>query len=145
MSKPVVHMIGQAHIDPVWLWPWPEGRAEAMATSKSAVDRLNEYPDFFFIRGESHIYEWIEQEDPELFAQILDFIKQDRWNVVNGMVIQPDMNIPAGESFVRQVLLGKAYMQRKLGVEPPKIRLSTLDRRQGRSAQTKPATRKASR
>ena len=118
MTKPVVHMIGQGHIDPVWLWPWTEGRAETMATSKSAVDRLNEYPDFQFSRGESQIYQWIQEEDPALFAQIQEFIRQGRWHVVNGMVIQPDMNLPHGESFVRQVLLGKAYMQEHLGVEP---------------------------
>ncbi len=118
MTKPIVHMIGQAHLDPVWLWPWTEGRAEALATSQSAVDRLNEYADFQFVRGESQVYQWIQEENPQLFAQILAFIRQGRWHVVNGMVIQPDMNIPQGESFVRQILLGKAYMQEHLGVEP---------------------------
>lgn len=118
MSKITVHMIGQAHLDPVWLWRWTEGRAEALATSQSAVDRLREYPDFHFTRGEAQIYQWIEEENPALFAQIQEFIRTGRWHVVNGMVIQPDMNIPAGESFVRQVLLGKAYMRERLGVEP---------------------------
>jgi alpha-mannosidase len=111
-------MIGQAHLDPVWLWGWTEGRAEALATSQSAVDRLREYPDFHFTRGESQIYAWIEAENPALFQEILELIRTGRWHVVNGMVIQPDMNIPQGESFVRQVLLGKGYMREKLGVEP---------------------------
>ena len=111
MSKTVVHMIGQAHLDPVWLWRWTEGRAEALATSRSAADRLSEYPDFHFVRGEAQVYEWIEQEDPRLFAQILTLIEQGRWHVVNGMIIQPDMNLPQGESIVRQILLGKAYMR----------------------------------
>lgn len=118
MAKTVVHMIGQAHLDPVWLWRWTEGRAEALATSQSAVDRLNEYPDFQFVRGESQIYEWIEQENPDLFASIQHFICEERWHLVNGMVIQPDMNVPGGESFVRQTLLGKAYMMEKFGVAP---------------------------
>ena len=118
MTKTVVHMIGQAHLDPVWLWRWTEGRAEALATSQSAVDRLDEYPDFHFVRGESLVYRWIEEENPELFERIRAYIDQGRWHVVNGMVIQPDMNIPSGESFVRQALLGKAYMRERLGVEP---------------------------
>ncbi len=118
MSKTVVHMIGQAHLDPVWLWRWTEGRAEALATSQSAADRLAEYPDFHFVRGESHVYRWIEDENPQLLAQIRKLIDEGRWHVVNGMVIQPDMNIPQGESFVRQALLGKAYMRERLGVEP---------------------------
>ena len=118
MKKTIVHMIGQAHLDPVWLWRWTEGRAEALATSQSAVDRLHEYPDFHFVRGESQVYEWIEQENPALFASIQTFIQEGRWHLVNGMVIQPDMNVPGGESFVRQTLLGKAYMMEKFGLEP---------------------------
>ena len=118
MDKIIVHMIGQAHLDPVWLWRWTEGRAEALATSESAVDRLGEYDDFSFTRGEAQIYRWIENENPDLFAQILGLIGQGRWHVVNGMIIQPDMNLPQGESIVRQFLLGKAYMREHLGVEP---------------------------
>jgi len=117
-TKAVVHMIGQAHLDPVWLWRWTEGRAEALATSQSAVDRLHEYPDFQFVRGEAQVYQWIEEENPQLFAEILEFIRQGRWHVVNGMIVQPDMNLPQGESFVRHVLLSKKYMQEHLGVEP---------------------------
>ena len=118
MPKITVHMIGQAHLDPVWLWRWTEGRAEALGTSQSAVDRLAEYPDFHFTRGEAQVYAWIEAENPTLFAQIKQAISGGRWHVVNGMVIQPDMNLPGGESFVRQVLLGKRYMRAHLGVEP---------------------------
>ena len=118
MSTITVHMIGQAHLDPVWLWRWTEGRAEALSTSQSAIDRLAEYPDFHFTRGESQVYAWIEAENPDLFAQVRRAIAEGRWHVVNGMVVQPDMNLPCGESFVRQALLGKKYMRSRLGVEP---------------------------
>jgi alpha-mannosidase len=111
-------MIGQAHLDPVWLWRWTEGKAEALATSQSAVDRLNEYPDFHFVRGEAQVYEWIREENPPLFEEIRRLVAQGRWHLVNGMVIQPDMNLPQGESLVRQVLLGKGFMQAQFGVEP---------------------------
>ena len=116
--KPIIHMIGQAHLDPVWLWRWPEGRAEAVATTASALDRLDEYPDFQFTRGEAQVYAWVRAEAPQLFDRIRAAIAAGRWHVVNGMVIQPDMNIPSGESFVRQSLLGKAWMAKHLGVEP---------------------------
>lgn len=115
--RPRVHMIAQAHLDPVWLWRWAEGRAEALATSRSAVDRLNEYPEFHFTRGEAQVYQWIEQENPELLAEIIALIRAGRWHVVNGMIVQPDMNLPQGESFVRQALLAKRYLQEKLGVD----------------------------
>jgi alpha-mannosidase len=118
MPKTTVHMIGQAHLDPVWLWRWTEGRAEALATSQSAVDRLDEYPDFHFTRGEERVYSWIEDENPELFARIVSLVKQGRWHPVNGMVVQPDMNLPQGESFVRHFLIGKRFMRERLGFEP---------------------------
>lgn len=111
-------MIGQAHLDPVWLWRWTEGRAEALATCQSAADRLDEYDDFHFTRGEALVYEWVEREAPELFERIKARVAEGRWHPVNGMVIQPDMNVPSGESFVRQALLGKGYMRDKLGAEP---------------------------
>lgn len=114
---PTIHLIGQAHLDPVWLWSWTEGRAEALATCYSAANCLERYPDFHFTRGEAQIYRWIEEEAPELWAEIRRFIAEGRWHVVNGMVIQPDMNLPQGESFVRQALLGKRYFQEKLGLD----------------------------
>ncbi len=117
-SRITVHMIGQAHLDPVWLWRWTEGRAEALATSQSAVDRLAEYSDFHFTRGEAQVYAWIAAENPALFTRIQELIAAGRWHVINGMVIQPDMNLPGGESFVRQVLLGKRWMREQLGIEP---------------------------
>ena len=118
MSKTTVHMIGQAHLDPVWLWRRTEGRAEALATSQSAVDRLDEHRDFHFTRGEAQVYAWIAAESPDLFDRIRGLIREGRWHVVNGMIVQPDMNLPQGESFVRHFLLGKAYMREQLGVEP---------------------------
>jgi alpha-mannosidase len=117
-KKTTIHMIGQAHLDPVWLWRWTEGKAEALATSKSAVDRLQEYPDFHFVRGESQVYEWIKEEDPRLFDEIRRYVIEGRWHLVNGMIIQPDMNLPQGESLVRHFLLGKQFMLDEFGVEP---------------------------
>jgi len=115
--RPIVRMIAQAHLDPVWLWRWTEGRAEALATSRSAVDRLHEFPSLHFTRGEAQVYEWIEEEDPALFEEIRALIRAGRWHVVNGMIVQPDMNLPQGESLVRQALLGKRYLQEHLGVD----------------------------
>ena len=64
-----VHMIGNAHIDPVWLWQWPEGYQEVRATFQSAVDRLNEYPEFVFTCDSSLFFAWVEESDPPLFEQ----------------------------------------------------------------------------
>src|SRR5271166_66051 len=113
----MLHMIGNAHLDPVWLWRWPEGCAEAIATCWSAVDRLDEHPGFIFTRGEALIYRWIEQLDPPLFACIRDFVTAGRWTIVNGWWIQPDCNLPSGEAMIRQALYGKRYFRERFGVD----------------------------
>jgi alpha-mannosidase len=116
-SKPrVLHMIGNAHIDPVWLWQWPEGYQEVRATFQSAIDRLDEYPDFVFTHTSVLFLEWVEESDPELFAQIAQRIEEGRWQVVGGWWIEPDCNIPSGESFVRQGLYGQRWLFDRFGV-----------------------------
>ena len=112
----MLHMIGNAHLDPVWLWRWPEGCAEAIATCWSAVDRLDEHPGFIFTRGEALIYRWIEELDPPLFARIRAFVAAGRWVIVNGWWIQPDCNLPSGEAMIRQALYGKRYFAERFGV-----------------------------
>ncbi|WP_327669171.1 MULTISPECIES: glycoside hydrolase family 38 C-terminal domain-containing protein [unclassified Streptomyces] len=110
-----LHLVGNAHIDPVWLWRWPEGLQEIRATFQSAIDRMEEYPDFVFTCDSVMYLEWIEQHDPELFAAIRKRVADGRWQVVGGWWIEPDCNIPSGESFVRQALYGQRYLIKKFG------------------------------
>ena len=116
MSQRVLHMIGNAHIDPVWLWQWPEGYQEVRATFQSAIDRLDEYPDFVFTCDSSLFFEWVEESDRELFARIRERIAEGRFQVVGGWWVEPDCNIPSGESLVRQALYGQRYLREKFGI-----------------------------
>ena len=33
-----IHLVSNAHIDPVWLWEWPEGAGEALSTFRQAAE-----------------------------------------------------------------------------------------------------------
>ncbi|MFL6007089.1 MAG: alpha-mannosidase, partial [Gaiellaceae bacterium] len=112
----VVHMIGNAHIDPVWLWQWPEGYQEVRATFRSAIDRMDEYPDFVFTCDSILFFQWVEESDPELFAQIRERVADGRWQVIGGWWIEPDCNIPGGEAFVRQGLYGQRWLRDRFGI-----------------------------
>jgi len=116
MKKITLHMIGNAHIDPVWLWPWQEGFHEVKATFRSALDRMNEDPEFLFVASSAAFYEWVEKSDPAMFAEIKQRISEGRWQVVGGWWIEPDCNIPSGESLVRHGLYGQRYFKEKFGV-----------------------------
>ena len=106
-----VHLVGHAHLDPVWLWPWQEGYQEARATFRSALDRMNEDPDFVFTCDQIVLLSWVEESDPELFAEITARVVEGRWVHVGGWWVEPDCNMPGAESFVRQGLYGQRYLQ----------------------------------
>jgi alpha-mannosidase len=116
MKNQKLHMIGNAHLDPVWLWQWQEGFQEAKATFRSALDRMKEADDFIFTSSSAAMYEWVENNDPQMFEEIKQRIAEGRWQIVGGWWIQPDCNIPNGESFVRQGLYGQRYFKEKFGV-----------------------------
>lgn len=111
-----LYFMGNAHIDPVWMWRWQEGAAEVKATLRSALDRMNEYPEFIFVCSASQIFEWIEEYDPNMFEEIKERINQGRFVIVGGWFIQPDCNLPCGESFARHGLYGQRYFKEKFGV-----------------------------
>ena len=111
-----LHMIGNAHLDPVWLWPWQEGYQEARATFWSAIHRMEEYPDFVFTCDQVVLLSWVEEADPELFARIRERVADGRWQMVGGWWVEPDCNLPSAESFVRQGLYGQRYLLEKFGV-----------------------------
>jgi len=116
MSDTKIHLIGNAHIDPVWFWRWQEGYAEIKASFRSALDRMEEYPDFIFTCSCASYYKWVEENCPEMFEEIVARVKEGRWEVVGGTWIEPDCNIPSGESFARHFLYSQNYFLEKFGV-----------------------------
>jgi alpha-mannosidase len=110
-----LHLIGNAHIDAVWLWPWEEGFAEVKATFRSALDRMNEYPEFVFTCSSAAYYDWVEHNEPAMFDEIRQRVNEGRWRITGGWWVEPDCNIPSGESFVRQALIGQHYFALRFG------------------------------
>lgn len=113
-----VHLICNAHLDPVWQWEWEEGAAEALSTFRIAADFCEEYENFVFCHNEALLYQWIEEYDGELFGHIQDLVKRGKWHIMGGWHLQPDCNMPSGEAFVRQILAGREYFYNKFGVVP---------------------------
>ncbi len=116
MNKKTLHMIGNAHIDPVWLWRWQDGFAEVRSTFRSVLDRMREDPDFVFTSAAALYYEWVENTEPQMFEEIRSRVSEGRWRLAGGWLVQPDCNLPNGESFARHALYGQGYFLEKFGV-----------------------------
>ena len=111
----MVHLVGNAHLDPAWMWRMDEGLEAFAATCRSALDRIDEFPDFIFTCSSAAHYAFVEEADPKLFARIQQAVRDNRWSIVGGWWVEPDCNIPSGESFVRQALLGQRYFLSRFG------------------------------
>jgi len=109
------HMIGNAHIDAPWLWPWSEAMSVALSTFRSALDRMTEYPDFTFTASSAQFYEWVAETDPAMLEEIRKRVEEGRWDLVGGWWVEPDVNIPNGESLVRQGLYSQRMFQQLFG------------------------------
>ncbi|MCK5128338.1 MAG: alpha-mannosidase [Clostridiales bacterium] len=111
-----IYLIGNAHLDPVWLWQWQEGYSEIKATFQSALDRMDEDDEFIFTCGAIGQFKWVEENCPEMFEEIKIRVKQGRWQIVGGWWVQPDCNAPCGESFARHSLYSQRYLKEKFGM-----------------------------
>lgn len=113
-----LHLVCNAHLDPVWQWEWEEGAAEALSTFRIAADFCEKYDNFVFCHNEALLYKWIEEYDTELFEHIKALVNAGKWHIMGGWHLQPDCNMPSGEAFVRQILSGRKYFAEKFGVSP---------------------------
>ena len=112
-----IHMIGNAHLDPIFLWPWQRGADEALATCRTACDILDAYPDAVFTRGEAWVYQQVKTLDPATFARMQGHIASGQWAVVNGWWVQPDVNLPTEEAILRSARIGQGWFRRHLGLK----------------------------
>ncbi|MBQ7378396.1 MAG: alpha-mannosidase [Clostridia bacterium] len=112
-----VHLICNAHIDPIWQWDWQEGAGCVLSTFRSAVNLAKDF-DYVFCHNEATIYKYVEEYDPALFEEIRDLVKAGKWHIMGGWYLQPDCNMPSGESLVRQILEGKRYFESRFGTFP---------------------------
>ncbi len=112
-----LYFVSNAHIDAAWLWRYMETIDICERTFGSVLHMMNVRPDLTYAQSSAAYYEWMQKYDPVVFNGIKERIKDGRWEVVGGMWIEPDCNIPSGESWMHQLLYSQRYFRNNLGVE----------------------------
>ncbi|MCL1888769.1 MAG: alpha-mannosidase, partial [Kiritimatiellaeota bacterium] len=115
MSAKRLYVIGNSHMDPVWLWRLREGRSTWLNTCRTTVRMMKKHPFLKFARSSTAAYKWVEESDPALFADIRALVDAGRWEPVGGWVEQSDTIVANGESLLRQAAVGNAYFKEKFG------------------------------
>ena len=107
--------IGHGHLDTAWLWPLAETYRKAVRTFSSQTAYMERYPEFRFACSQAQQYDWIRTRNPDLYGRIRRQVEAGRWVPVGGTWIEPDCNLPSGESLVRQFLYGQRFFEREFG------------------------------
>ena len=117
LQQATFHMTGNSHIDAAWLWPWTETVDVVKRTFGTALQLMYEYPQYTYTQSAAAYNEWMADKYPDMNADIARRIKEGRWEIVGGMWVEPDLNLPDGESLVRQLLVGKRWFKQHYGVD----------------------------
>lgn len=112
-----IHAVGHTHIDVAWLWRLKHTREKAARSFSTALRLMERYPDYIFQQGQPQLYAYIKNDYPEIYEQIREKVKSGQWEAGGGMWLEPDCNLPSGESLVRQLLKGTRFFREEFGVE----------------------------
>lgn len=109
------HMVGQSHIDIAWLWPVRETVRKTSRTFSTVDALMEEYPEYKYAQSQPLLFQFLKDNDPELYERVKRRIAEGRWELVGGMWVEPDLNIPSGESLIRQMLYGQRFYKQEFG------------------------------
>lgn len=115
LRRDTIDVVGNSHIDAAWLWRWPETVDVVNATWGTATKLMARYPDMHFAASSAQYYVWLERERPEVLRRLQALAREGRWHPVGGWWVEPDENMPSGESLVRQGLYGQRTFMRLFG------------------------------
>jgi len=113
----LIHLVGQSHLDVVWLWTLKEGRRKAARTFSTMLRLMEEFPEFRFAQSQPFLSHVIKTDYPDLHKQIKPRVLENRWEPVGAMWVEPDCLLPNGESLIRQIYYGKKFLRDEFGLE----------------------------
>ena len=112
-----LHAVGHAHIDSAWLWPLRETRRKVARSFANVLALMDRHDDFVFAATSAQQFAWVKEDYPELFARVAARVAEGRFIPTGGQWVEPDCNLPSGESLARQLIEGKRFFRDEFGVE----------------------------
>lgn len=109
------YAVGHAHIDLAWLWPIRETRRKGGRTFSTQLELLDAHKNYVFGASQAQLYDWVKEDYPQLYARIQEKVGEGRWELQGGTWVEPDTNIPSGESLIRQFLYGQRFYRKEFG------------------------------
>ena len=105
-----------AHIDMNWMWGWQETVAITISTFRTILNLMREYPDFTFSQSQASVYKIIEDYAPDMMDEMIERIREGRWEVTATAWVETDKNMPDTESLIRHIEYTRNYLEKTWGI-----------------------------
>ncbi len=112
LHAPVVSAVGHTHLDIAWLWTVEK----AVRSFSTVLELMDRYPDYKFMSSQPILYQFVKEQEPELYERIRERVREGRWETDGAMWLESDCNLPAGESLVRQIIKGEQFFMEEFGI-----------------------------
>ncbi len=115
LRRDTLHLVGNSHIDAAWLWPWSETLDVIRNTWRSSLRIGSAFPGYVFAASSAAYFDAMDRLEPTLADSLARAVADGTFALVGGWWVEPDQNLPSGESLARQGLYGQRYFQRRFG------------------------------
>jgi alpha-mannosidase len=111
------HCIGHTHIDVAWRWTIAQTRHKVVRSFSTALNLMKNYPEYIFFSSQPQLYQFVKEDEPNLYEEIKEKIKEGTWEPEGAMWVEADCNLISGESLVRQILYGTRFFKKEFDIE----------------------------
>ena len=116
--QPVISAFGHTHLDVAWLWRIKHVREKTARSFATALNLMEEFPEFVFMYNQPILFNFLKQDYPGLWARVKDKVQSGQFEVDGAMWVEPDVNISSGEALVRQIMHGQQFHMDEFGITP---------------------------
>ncbi|MDR1918891.1 MAG: glycosyl hydrolase-related protein [Tannerellaceae bacterium] len=118
------YLVSTAHFDTQWNWDVKESIDDYLRRTMVQNFWLFErFPDYVFNFEAAQKYSWMKEYYPAEYALLKEYIKKGRWNITGSTWEATDPNLPAAESFFRNILYGQEFYKKEFGLKTNDIYL----------------------
>ena len=115
-KEPTLYVVAYAHLDTQWRWEYPRTINDYIPkTMHDNFALFEKYPHYVFNFSGSNRYRMMKEYWPADYARVKQYVAAGRWFPAGSSVEESDVNVPAAESIVRQILYGNQFFKREFG------------------------------
>lgn len=113
-----IYVVPTHHWDPYWTFAPEVSEKMGVRNLRKVLDIIRENPDFKYTIGQVYLWELFKKYFPERIAEFKKRVAEGKITMACGGYVNPDFNLPSGESLIRQLAFCKRTWQEEFGVNP---------------------------